>query len=378
MPWTNTTVMDQREAFISKALAAGANIRSLCREYEISPTTAYKWLRRYRDRGTMALADISRRPRHSPKQTPSELEAAVLSLRRTHPAWGARKIAASLRRQGLTPPAASTITRLLHREGLIDLSESHKHQAWKRFEHPHPNDLWQMDFKGDVVMGDRRCHPLTVLDDHSRFNLGLVACENQQATTVRAALTAIFRSYGLPTRMTMDNGSPWGNTFEHPYTILTVWLMRLGIEVSHSRPYHPQTQGKDERFHRTLKAELLSRITLVDLEDAQARFDRWRHIYNMERPHEALAMQVPAYRYRRSERLFPETLPPIEYPAGAAVRAVQQGGSFFFEGRIGYVSKAFARWKIALLPTDLDGVWEAYFCHHKIAIINLHELPRSS
>lgn len=369
--------MEQREQFISQALNADANIRSLCREYQISPTTAYKWLRRYRDNGVPALADHSRRPRVSPKTTAEDLREAIITLRTTHPAWGARKIVASLRRQGFRPPAASTITRLLHREGLIDPAESPKHQAWKRFEHPHPNDLWQMDFKGDVPMGSRRCHPLTVLDDHSRFSLGLVACENQQALTVRAALTAIFRSYGLPLRMTMDNGSPWGNTFEHPYTILTVWLMRLGITVSHSRPYHPQTQGKDERFHRTLKTELLSRTSLLDLADAQHRFDHWRRIYNTERPHEALAMQVPAHRYRRSERVFPETLPPIEYPSGACVRAVQQGGSFFFKGRIAHVSKAFARWKIALVPTDIDGVWEAYFCQYKIAIINLHELPRS-
>ena len=374
MAWNKITVMDQRKLFITSATRDDANIRSLCHEYGISPGTAYKWLARYREGGTPALADRSRRPHQSPKTTAPDHVQAVLSLREHHPAWGARKILACLRRDGITPPAASTITRILRRHGLIDGTESQKHQAWKRFEHEKPNDLWQMDFKGDVGMGSSRCHPLTVLDDHSRFNLGLVACANQQTLTVRAALTSIFRSYGLPVRMTMDNGSPWGNTKENPYTALTVWLMRLGIRISHSRPYHPQTQGKDERFHRTLKAEVLSRTHLNDLHDAQQQFDRWRVIYNTERPHEALGMEVPAQRYRPSVLIFPEELLPIEYPDGAHIRSVQLDGAFHISGRVAYVNKAFAGWKIALVPTEENGIFDAYFCKNKIRTINFNEL----
>lgn len=377
MPWNNITVMEQRGLFITSATSDDANIRSLCHEFGISPGTAYKWLDRYRKGGASALADKSRRPHRSPKATAAEHVQAVLRLRERHPAWGARKIFASLRRDGITPPAASTITRILRRHGLIEGTESQKHHAWKRFEHEKPNDLWQMDFKGDVAMGSSRCHPLTVLDDHSRFNLGLVACANQRTITVRGALTSIFRSYGLPVRMTMDNGSPWGNTKENPYTALTVWLMRLGIRISHSRPYHPQTQGKDERFHRTLKAEVLSRIHLNDLTDAQQQFDSWRVTYNTERPHEALGMEVSADRYRPSPQIFPEELLPIDYPDGAYVRSVQLDGSFYISGRVAYVSKAFAGWKIAVIPTEDDGVFDVYFCQTKINTINFNQLSRA-
>jgi transposase InsO family protein len=300
-----------------------------------------------------------------------------VSLREQHPAWGARKIAACLQRRGIIPPAASTITRILHRPGLIDMTESQKHQAWKRFVHEKPNDLWQMDFKGDVALDKGRCHPLTVLDDHSRFSLGLVACANEQTVTVRSALTTIFRSYGLPLRMTMDNGSPWGNTKENPYTALTVWLMRLGIRISHSRPYHPQTQGKDERFHRTLKAEVLSRTALNNLGDAQQQFDTWRSIYNTERPHEALGMDVPAQHYQASALPFPEHILPIEYPDGAYVRSVQLDGAFSISGRTAYVSKAFAGWKIAIIETHTDGCFDVYFCQNKITTLNYNDLPRT-
>src|SRR5262249_9640533 len=158
-----------------------------------------------------------------------------------------------------------------------------------------------------------RCHPLTVLDDHSRFALGLEACANEQGVTVQERLTTIFRRYGLPRRMTMDNGSPWGNDSTHPHTPLTVSLMRLGIGVGHSRPYHPQTQGKDERFHRTLKVEVLHGRTFRDLPHCQAAFDEWRTVYNVQRPHEALAMATPGSRYAISARPFPASLPAVEY-----------------------------------------------------------------
>ena len=153
-----------------------------------------------------------------------------------------------------------------------------------------------MDFKGHFAVGAARCHPLTVLDDHSRFNLCLQACVDEQGHTVQTHLTTSFRRYGLPQRVAVDNGSPWGDTLDSPYTPLVAWLIRLGIRVSHSRPYHPQTLGKDERFHRSLKAEVL-RESFPDLDTVQTRFDRWRTVYNFERPHEALSMQTPATRY---------------------------------------------------------------------------------
>jgi transposase InsO family protein len=270
-------------------------------------------------------------------------------------------------------PSPSTITAILRRHSRIDSAQSVKHTPWQRFEHAEPNQLWQMDFKGHFAMGEGRCHPLTVLDDHSRFALGLAACGDERGKTVQGQLTSIFRRYGLPERMVMDNGGPWGHDGEHPYTPLTVWLLRLGIAVSHGRPYHPQTQGKDERFHRTLKAEVLQGSIFRDLDQCQQVFDRWRGVYNFERPHEALDLAVPSSRYRVSQRPFPEGLPPLEYGPEDQVRKVQAQGIIWMKGREYKVGKAFRGLPVALRPTDADGVWNVFFLTYNIAQIDLRE-----
>jgi transposase InsO family protein len=366
--------MSQRKEFVNLALTDGANMARLCRRFEISRKIGYKWLARYLQAGEAGLADRCRRPHHSPGETPEPLVAEVLAVRAAHPAWGGRKIRARLLAKGLTEaPAASTITAILRRHGLLDPEESRKHKAWRRFEAPAPNDLWQMDFKGHFEAAAGRCHPLTVLDDHSRYALGLAACADERGATVQERLTGIFRRYGLPRKMLMDNGSPWGADAAHPDTPLTVWLLKLGVKVGHSGPYHPQTLGKDERFHRTLKAEVLLYCRGLDLERCQARLDAWRLVYNLERPHEALGMATPVSRYRQSTRSFPETLPPLIYGPGDQVRKVQAKGWLTFRGRNFRVSKAFRGESVALRPTVTDGLWEVYFGQHRIARINLRE-----
>lgn len=289
MPWKVCDAMSLRKEFIMLASVSGANIRQLCRQYKISPKTGYKWLKRYSEDGDEGLKDRSRKPLASPRQTPAGHEAVVVTMRDERRVWGGRKIRARMIAQGYQDvPAASTITDILRRHGRLSEDEASKHKAWTRFEHEAPNQLWQMDFKGHFPMGQGRCHPLTVLDDHSRFSLGLIACSNERTETVQRGLTSLFRRYGLPDRILADNGSPWGSNGEHRYTQLNVWLLRLGIITSHGRPYHPQTQGKEERFHRTLKAELLRWEDFRNLTHCQRLFDAWRNKYNMERPHEAL------------------------------------------------------------------------------------------
>jgi transposase InsO family protein len=312
-------------------------------------------------------------PHTSPGRTPPDIEQQVVALRRAHPAWGGRKIQARLVALGHTGvPAPSTITGILRRHGLLDPRESAKHTPWQRFEHEAPNDLWQMDFKGHFPLeAGGRCHPLTVLDDHSRYALALAACGNERDGTVRGELVPLFRRYGLPRRILADNGAPWGDAGDQPYTRLAVWLMRLGIVVTHGRPAHPQTQGKDERFHRTLKAELLAHRHFRDLADCQTHFDPWRTMYNHERPHQALGLVPPATRYQASPRSYPETLPPIEYGPDDHVRKVQHGGWLTFRGRQLRVSKAFHGERIALRPTTTDGRFEAYYVHQKIAMFHL-------
>ena len=367
--------MSQRREFVELAQAEGTNKRGLCRRFGISPTTGYKWFGRFREGSEAGLVELPRRPHYSPARTPSQVEQAVLSARAAHPAWGARKLRRWLldRRDVFEAdmPAPSTITAILRRHGRIDPAEGPKHRSWQRFEHQAPNDLWQMDFKGHFPLTRGRCHPLTVLDDHSRFALGLQACGNEQGEMVQQRLTAIFRRYGLPNTMSMDNGSPWGHDQDHPYTPFTVWLLRLGIGVSHGRPYHPQTQGKDERFHRTMTVEVLQGSSFTDLAHCQRAFDLWRDIYNLERPHDALDLATPATKYQVSQRLFPEVLPPLEYEPTDLVRRVHDKGRLQFFGRIFKVPKAFKGMPVAIRPTTDDGVWNVFFATHQIAQLDL-------
>ena len=270
-------------------------------------------------------------------------------------------------------PAKSTITAILRRHGLIDESEAAKHTPYVRFERAEPNELWQMDFKGHIAVQHHRCHPFTLLDDHSRFNLALRACANEQGNTVQDRLTHVFRRYGLPQAMLMDNGSPWGSDSAHPFTPLTVWLMQLGISVHHSRPYHPQTLGKLERFHRSLKSELLTGRTFTDLPTANVpstpgvTSTTWS------------AHTMPSTSTPRSAdthpvvKLSPETLPAIDYAPDDHVRSVDVSGRISFQGRPLRVGKAFTHKRVALRPTQTDGVWDVYFSVQRIKTLDLNE-----
>lgn len=366
--------MSLREEFVRLASLDGANMSALCREFGIGRRTGYRWLGRSKTEGRGGLDDRSRRPRSSPLQTPPGLEARVVELRQQHPAWGGRKLARRLRALGhADSPAPSTVTAILRRHGLLDGPRAGEPRAFTRFEHAAPNDLWQMDFKGHVACGTGRCHPLTVLDDHSRYNVMLRACPDERTATVREALTAAFRAHGLPERIAVDNGPPWGDREGSSYTPLGVWLLRLGVRISHSRPYHPQTLGKDERFHRTLKAEVM-RSPLIDLADGQYRFDVWRQVYNQERPHEALGDAVPAARYRPSTRPYPEILPSLEYLPGDLVRRVQARGFTHLHGRVVRLPKAFRGQRVAFRPLDMDGHFAVVFATVQLAEVDLNTI----
>ena len=374
MPWSEKSIMSQRLEFVVLFGQEGVNRRELCRRFGISPTIGYRLLARYRQEGEAGLADRSRRPQHSPTRTSGEMERVVLAVRDEHPAWGGRKIRRRLQDLGHEGvPSPSTVTAVLHRNGRIDTTASAEHQPFERFERAAPNELWQMDYKGHFATAAGRCHPLTVVDDHSRYAIGLRACGDQREGTVQAELTAMFRCYGLPDRMLMDNGSPWGDGPDQPWTGLGVWLLRLGVAVSHGQPFHPQTQGKDERFHRTLKAEVIGGDAWRDLAHCQGAFEAWRHVYNAERPHEALGLATPASRYRPSWRAFPEILAPIDYGPGAIVRKVQAKGVIWFANRTWSVGKAFLGQPVALRPTVRDGRYDVVFCQHKVAEIDLHD-----
>ena len=363
MAWQGRSLMELREEFVHLALSDGANRRQLCRRFGIGAETGHKWLRRYATSGAAGLVDRSRRPHGSPWRSAAAIEDEVLRVRKAHP---------SLQRTGASSvPAASTITAILRRHDKLDPAAAAQHRPVERFERAAPNELWQIDFKGHFAMASGRCHPLTVLDGHSRYSLGLEACANEREAVAKQRLTATFRRYGLPLAMLMDNGAPWGDDGAQPYTRFTVWLLRLGIQVIHGRPYHPQTQGKDERFHRALKAEVLAGRHFRDLTECQHAFDRWRHCYNFDRPHQAIDMAVPGERYRPSQRSLPERLPEIAYGPDDIVRKVQAGGFISFRNRRIRLSKAFRGYPVTVRPTPDDGVFTVHSCSHAIAQIDL-------
>jgi transposase InsO family protein len=372
MPLEVKTAMDYRREFVLLADQPDANIRALCRRYQYSSRTGYKWLARYRAQGLAGLEEQSRRPRQSPSRTDPELEETILTQRDAHPTWGGRKLHAWLRAQGMaTPPAPSTITAILRRYDRLR-ADPPAPQPWQRFEHPRPNDLWQMDFMGHRPLVQGRVHPLTILDDHSRFGLCLAACANQQHTTVQAHLTACFRHYGVPSALLLDNGPPWGTSGQRGLTRLEGWLLRLGIRVRHGRIYHPQTQGKIERWHRTIAADIFHPPLLPDLPTAQQVFDRFRLCYNTERPHQALAMAVPGSRYQPSDRVYPEILPELIYDEDDTVRIVSEKGAIQFRGSPWFVSEGLAGQPVALRPTTTDGVYTVRFARQAILTIDLH------
>ena len=373
MAWKASCIVSLREEFVNMARREEANIAQLCRRFGISRKTGYKWIARFAQQGRAALVDRSRRPKSSPRQSSAEMEQAVVLVRQQHPAWGGRKIRRVLLNQGtIMAPAPSTIGRILHRQGWIASEESSKHRAFVRFEKAHPNELWQMDFKGHVPLLDGgRCHPLTVLDDHSRFNIGLLACADERTETVQAALIKLLERHGQPRCILCDNGAPWGNGGEEPYTKLSVWLLLHGIGVCHGRPYHPQTQGKDERFHRTLEVELISRQSWRDLDQAQGSFDQWRDTYNNSRPHEAIGLATPMTRWRPSPRAYQANPPAPQYLSSDAVRKVDSGGKLSFHGRSHKIGQAFAGQKVALRQSDCDGVMKVLLGEQEIGQLNL-------
>ena len=361
MSWEVGTVEDRRREFVALSEAGGLGMRALCRRFGVSAPTGYKWLARHK--AGESLTDQPRRPKRHPRTTDTAVEEQVLAERAKHPTWGGRKLRRILLNGGMEcPPSPSTITEILRRNDKLDGKRAGEPPDWQLFERAEPNELWQMDFKGHFPTLQERCHPLDVLDDCSRFNLTLQACHDESGPTVQAHLNEVFRIYGLPVGLLCDNGGPWGG--HRAYTVLGVYLMRLGIRLYHGRPYHPQTQGKIERFHETLDYDLLRGTNWASLQHCQKAFDTFRTEYNHVRPHDSLDLDTPVSRYRVSKLAFPETLPPLEYASPQKVRIVQAGGIIDFHGRQFKVGKGLRWQRVGVSPTQTDGMFEVPFRQH--------------
>lgn len=374
MSWKAKDVLTMKEEIITKVLEDQSSISDLAKEYSVSRQTIHKWVNRFKEHGADGLVELSRRPHNSPNRTSGKDAQLVLDIQKKHQGWGGRKLRQRLINKGYDAndlPSESTFNRLLKKNGKIDPLESDKRQKYIRFEKEKPNELWQMDFKGHFKMGSERCHPLTVIDDHSRFSIILKACLSETFDVVQSSLKHAFQEYGLPDAMTMDNGTPWKGSPPWTLSRLTVWLMRLGINVSHSSIRHPQTQGKNERFHRSLKAEVLKFHQFKDIKQTQELFDDWRKTYNYERPHEGIGLLCPYQRYKPSTRLYIDKLPEIEYHSDDILRKVQANGAIYYLDKVYFVGEHLRGEYVALRPTSTDGKFSIYFVKTKIGILDL-------
>ncbi len=345
MSWSRTDVSEQRIRFVVRAASGKESMAALCREFGISRPTGYRWRRRFEQAGSAAaVAERSRRPEHSPGRTEATKQERVVALRQQH-GWGTKKLAVLLQEEG-SPLKVITINRILKRCGLVRKKDSHP-PALQRFERAAPNELWQMDGKGEYRGGEATCYPLSILDDHSRYAVGLYGLRAFTAEQVYPCLVRTFQRYGVPEAMLMDRGAIWWGTKNgYGLTWLSVRLIEQGIALIYWRVHHPQTQGKVERFHRTLDEAIRYRGKPKRLAEWRQALEEFRRVYNEQRPHEALQMQRPAERYRASARSYQAQPPEWEYPTGSTVRRLDENGWLRWQGRNWFVCEALAERRV--------------------------------
>ena len=364
MPWECKTVEDQRREFAQAAMYC-KNFSALCREFGITRRTGLKWKERYT--ACQPLTDRSRKPHTTPTRTPEEVELLILAVRAENPGWGAKTIHRVLERRGCQNlPCVKTVNNILHRYGCISPEESQKRQPYTSFEKERCNVMWQTDFKGEFRMKDNNyCYPLTILDDHSRYSLR-IAPRLSTANVVIPVFTEVFQQYGMPDSILSDNGAQFAG-FRKGYTQFEKWLIDLDILPIHGRIMHPQTQGKIERFHRTMKHELLNHTEIADIEDAQTKFRLWQDKYNNLRPHEALGMKTPGEVYEPSQRQYESKVKEFEYGGEHHVLKVNSWGYVRFNGWQVYLSETMANQYIEFRTSSDGETFAACYRNFKIA-----------
>lgn len=365
MPWKDNTVEKLREEFVHAARTT-SNFSKLCREFEITRKTGYKWL------GRSDMSDQSRKPNNSPTRTDFSVEQAILSVRAENPTWGGKTIRQVLENQGCCDlPCVKTCNNILKRNNCITPEASLAATPCIRFERKKCNQMWQTDFKGDFLLGDgSRCYPLDILDDHSRFAILIDAKPNTLG--VMDSFEKAFYSYGMPDSVLSDNG--WTFRGLHGgYTIFERWLMEHDILPIHGRVKHPQTQGKIERFHRTMNQELLKAATFADLAETQKRLNEWKEKYNTIRPHHALHMQCPADVYIPSTREYFQEVADFEYGGDHHVIKVNSWGYLRFEKFQVYLSETMVGKYIEMRPGVTDETFVACYRNFKIAEFSVED-----
>jgi transposase InsO family protein len=372
MPWEQTSAMDQRIKFIADYLSQQYSISDLCRGYGISRPTAYKWITRYVESEAQGLQDRCRAPHHHPNQTQEEVREMIVETRLHYQSWGPKKVMGYLRDNGpeLHWPADSTAGEILQRAGLV------KPRMTRRRVSPYtepfgacqaPNQIWSADFKGDFALGNhRRCYPLTLSDNFSRYLLLCRALERTNHTTVRPWLEWAFREYGLPQAIRTDNGAPFASLALGGVSELSKWWIQLGIRPERIKPGKPSQNGRHERMHRTLKYEVTPQL---NHQRQQHHFDSFRQLYNTERPHEALERRTPASVYSASTRRYPGKLPPVEYDSNTVVRQVRCNGEIKWRGHLFYVSQVLTHEPVGLTQIE-EHRWEVRYSFHLLGFLD--------
>lgn len=366
MPWKEVKPMEQRILFIADWIKELYPFSDLCEHYNISRKTGYKWIKRFEKTGLDGLSEASRKPHHSPFQTPYPVRQAVIELRqRGRMILGPKKIQALLRQRfpSQPPPSKTTIYKILHSEGLVTPQRRRRRVA--PFPQPFSpvgdvNDVWSADFKGQFRLQSKQwCYPLTVMDHHSRYLLGCQAVSGPRFVETKAVFKDLFQQYGLPKRIRTDNGVPFASTTTAGLSRLAVWWITLGILPERIEPGKPQQNGRHERMHRTLKQTAVTPPEKNGREQQQS-FDQFVHEYNNERPHEALGQKPPASLYRASSREYTDTPDELNYPDYFEVRRVQKNGTLNCRGHMIYVAEVLQGHRVGLCEIE-DGIWEVYF-----------------
>ena len=379
MPWKETTMMDEKLEFINEWKSGNFSFSELCREFDISRPTGYKYIKRFQEHGFDGLFEQSRRPRGHPRQTPSQIEDRIVDLRKKHPRWGGEKIWKLLHKDfnEREIPCISTVNRIIKRNGLI-ISRKRRPRVkpvYPIFNPKSCNEVWSADFKGKFKMGNGEyCYPLTIADSYSRFVFTAKGLYGERFEPTQQEFKRVFREYGMPQQIHTDNGTPFAAVQAiKRLTRLAVWFLELGVDMVYSDPAHPEQNGRHERMHRDLKGEA-TRPPGYNLRAQQRKLNAFVYEYNYERPHAALELETPGSVHVSSRRMYPEKIDEWYYPSWCQVRRVCKNGALRWRStKWVMISTSLAEKNVGLEEIG-DGIWRVYFRHKMLGYFHEEEL----
>jgi transposase InsO family protein len=367
MGFKDISKMDQRKLLVLAVLSEDKNLSEAARHFNVSRPTARMWVKRAKESSLAELQEQSRKPHTSPDATENEIVLQFLEVKARHPRWGAKKIREVAWPNGTAPISLRTANRILNRAQLTCKPSVRVEQATQRFERDNPNELWQIDFKG-LKYPRIGYDALSIVDDASRFCVAFLPVPDQGLDSLWDALWDAFGEYGLPDCILSDNGPAFRAGATHLTSKFGMRLLKLGIKAAHGRPFHPQTQGKVERFHGSVEREIGEHLRQPTVEQAREIYAKFRQEYNWVRPHEALEMRTPATRYITSSRKRPSRLPKHELPEGAQSRSVDHYGNFGYKGGRYKIGRGLSEERVEVRESK-SGLLAVYFFGQELAFL---------